>query len=640
MKYIFPLTIIIMLVIIISSTTLIASAEEPLIVAMMKYIKNPNPLKEETWYDWWLNIITFDRLFRADPNLDPAQWLAVYYEISGDGLSWTIGIVDNAYWHDGVPLTVKDIAFTIDFYKKYKPPAWYPNVEVISNYEIIDDYTIKLRLEKPFVWFKMRFGYMIILPEHIWKYVEGVFSDPQKFNPLSSDDVSKVLSVIKAKAPGDVASKVEDFVNKYGHLRIGSGPFMLVRWKEGELLEMMRAPNYFKSGFPKIERLIYKVYKTADAQYLAVKTGEAHFMVWTVPYAVIKEAEENPNIVLPKAPDTYIGFIGLNMKDSILSNKLVRKALAYAIDRNYIVKTLMLGYAEPVYSYIHPGLRKWVNLDIPRYDELNFNKANELLDEAGLKDVDNDGIRETSDGKDVELTILTPSYDPVRVRIGDVMVEWFKKIGIKLNNRPIDFDTLIDEVYNKHTFQLYIIENDANFQPWYYSSIYTKEQYVKGGENPWGFINDEFEALLKQADAEINEDKRINLYYKMQGILADELPLIPLYVRYWMQAHTSKLSGIVLMPGGALNFWTLINANFKGIKPEIPITPFQKPTPTTSPSPTPSVKTITETKTVKETSTITSTFTSIVTRIDWTITGILAILMLIIGLGVGYAIKR
>ncbi|HID73074.1 TPA: ABC transporter substrate-binding protein, partial [Candidatus Micrarchaeota archaeon] len=412
------------------------AAEGTLIVAQMKYIKNPNPLKEETWYDWWLNLVTFDRLFREGPDLEPHPWLCEFYAVSPDGLVWTFKVVENSKWHDGVPFTARDIAFTVEFYKKYKPPAWYPNVMYVTKVEVVDDYTVKVYLNQTFVWMKRRFGQMIILPEHIWKYVAQVFEDPMRFNPLDSEDVAKVLAVIKEEAPKEIASKVEEFVNKYGHLRIGNGPFMLVRWKEGELLEMVRAPGYFKEGFPKIDRLVYKVYATAQAQYLAVKKGEAHIMVWTVPYAVIEEAEADPNIVLPRTPDVYVGYIGLNMKDPVLENPLVRKAIAHAIDKEKIVSVLMLGYAMPAYTFIHPGYEKWVNLHVPRY-EFDLDTANELLDRAGFRDVDGDGYRETPDGRDFELTIYTPSYDPVRVRIGDLMVEWFKQICIKLTNRAV-----------------------------------------------------------------------------------------------------------------------------------------------------------------------------------------------------------
>ncbi|MCD6509375.1 MAG: ABC transporter substrate-binding protein [Thermoprotei archaeon] len=365
----------------------------------MKYIKNPNPMKVETWYDWWFNLVIYEFPFRTDPNLEPKPWLCTSYEVSSDGLVWTFSVVKNATWHDGIPFTARDIAFTINFLKKYRPPDWYPNIMYINKVDVVDDYTIRVYLNKTFVWMIRRFGDTIILPEHIWEYVAKAYDDPTQFNPLDENDVAKVLEVMKKEAPSEVYNKVNSFVEKYKHLRIGLGPFILANWKEGEFLEMVKNPDYFKKGYPNVGKLVYKVYKDPQAQYLAVKKGEAHIMVWTLPYAVIEKAEKDPNIIVPKTPDVFFGYIGLNTKDPILSNRLVRKAIAYAINKTEIVETLMLGYAMPAYTYVHPGYKAWVAEDVPRY-EFNLTKAAELLDQAGLRDVDSDGIRETPEGQD------------------------------------------------------------------------------------------------------------------------------------------------------------------------------------------------------------------------------------------------
>lgn len=561
-------------------TPIHAQVGDTLIVASMKYIKNPNPLKQETWYDWWLNLVTYDMLFREGPDLEPHPWLCSWYEYSPDGLVWMFRIVGNAYWHDGNPLTARDLAFTIEFYKKYQPPSWYPQVEFIGRVEVLDEYTTRIYLERFNAWILRTFGYIIILPRHIWEHVAEVFDDPTLFNPLSSTDVNKVLERIEAMEPGGVSARVREFVSKYGHLRIGSGPYILARWVEGELLDLVKHPKYFKAGFPRADRLIFKVYATDEAQYLAVKKGETQIMMWTAPYAVLPEAEADPSLVVPKSPDVYVGFLGFNLRDPITGVKNFRKAIAHVLDKDFVVSILMHRYAEKVHTFVHPGFSFWVNLDVPRYD-FDLSIAARLLDEAGFRDVDGDGWREDPYGKRFEVTIYTPEYDPVRVRIGDILVENLAKIGVRAKNIPLDFDTMIDYVYNQNKFQMYIIENDANFQPWYYSSFYVKDQAVPGGNNPWGFINDEFESLLRRAESEPDEGIRASVYKQLQAILADELPILPIYVRYWIQVYRKELAGVVDMPGGALNFWTLINGNFRGIAPQLPYTELMPPVTTT-----------------------------------------------------------
>ncbi len=612
-KFITALTLALIIVLNASLVLTKAQQQEVFIIASMKYIKNPNPLKEETWYDWWLNLVMYDRLFREGPDLEVYPWLCMWYEHTPDGLTWTFTIVPNATWHDGVLLTAEDVVFTIKFYQEYKPASWYPQVADIDKAEVINTYTFRIHLKEVNVWLLRTFGTIIILPKHIWSYVPQAFSDPTTFNPLNPDDVSKVLNLIKKSEPLEIYSKVEAFVSKYKHLRVGSGPYILTRWVEGELLDLSKHPNYFKAGFPRADRLVFKVYTTAESQYLAVKANEAHIMMWNAPYAILSEAEANPSLKVPKTFDTYVGFIGFNLRDPITGNKLFRKAVAYALDKAFIVNTLMMGYAVVAYTYIHPNIVKYVNVNVPKY-EFNLTKAAKLLDEAGFKDVDGDGWRETPDGKKFELTIYSPEYDPVRVRICDILVENLGKIGVKAKNIALEFDTLIDYVYNKNQFQIYIIENDANFMPWYYDSYYVEEQARPGGNNPWGFINKTFENLLSKAKSELNDDVRAKLYKDMQAILAEELPLIPIYIRYWIQIYRTELSGVVDMPGGPLNFWTIINANFRGIKAELPYTKLVQPTTPTITSVLATTITITQTVTQPTTVTITTTTVEQVVR--------------------------
>jgi len=95
---------------------------------------------------------------------------------------------------------------------------------------------------------------MLIVPEHIWKYVPKVFSDLEKFNPINPERVAKVLELIKKNESQEIVPEVETSVKKYGHLRIGNGLFILARWKEGELLEMVKNSLYLKKGFPQVDK--------------------------------------------------------------------------------------------------------------------------------------------------------------------------------------------------------------------------------------------------------------------------------------------------------------------------------------------------------------------------------------------------
>jgi len=323
-------------------------------ISMMDDISNLNVLMQDTWWDYWKDVVLYDTLFKEDVNLELIPWMCKRWERSEDGLTWVFEIHHNITWHDGTPLTAHDIEFTIWYIKNNEVPGWYSDVKYIESTEVIDDYTIRITLSEPFVWFLRRFGTTVILPKHLWENLPWNTTDP----PM-----------------------------------IGCGPFKWVRRVEGDFIEFVKNENYFKAGYPRIDRLIYKVVTNPDAQYMSLKVNETQMMSWTLPYAVIKEAVEDPNINPAPYPDTYVGIIGINLRDPRLADVKLRRAIAHAIDKETIVNLLMLGWAAPADTYVHPGYVAWCNYDVPKY-EFDLDKANAILDAAGYIDVDGDGIRE------------------------------------------------------------------------------------------------------------------------------------------------------------------------------------------------------------------------------------------------------
>ena len=209
-------------------------------VAMMSYVKNFNPLKEATWYDWFFDMVVYDRLFQVDTDLSLKPWLCKEWKVSPDGLTYTIKIHENATWHDGTPLTIHDLNFTIWYVIENQVPAWYPDVMYVKETKVLDDYTIQITLNQTFAWFKRRMGTFIILPKHIWEGLKWDVPEPPEI--------------------------------------VGSGPFKVVERVEGEYIKFERHPNYFKAGYPRLDTLIFKVIAKPDAEYLALKTFNGPYL--------------------------------------------------------------------------------------------------------------------------------------------------------------------------------------------------------------------------------------------------------------------------------------------------------------------------------------------------------------------------
>ncbi len=161
--------------------------------------------------------------------------------------------------------------------------------------------------------------------------------------------------------------------------------------------------------------------------------------------------------------------------------------------------------------------------------------------------------------KELRFVVLTPEYDPIRVRCGDLLHEWGKEIGIEIINRPVDFSTLCDYLWDKLDFDMYIIGWGMSIMPWYYDQRYASWEWYPGGNNAEGFQNATFDALLNQSLITVDLEQRREIIFKMQEILAEELPIVGLYMRDMVEAVRAETSGWVLGVWGIDWFRSALN---------------------------------------------------------------------------------
>lgn len=323
-------------------------------IGMLGDIKTNNPFLRTLALEGYIDRMIFEPLVAFDLNLTVVPWLAESWEVSEDGLVWTFHLRDNVTWHDGKPFTAEDVVFTIETVLEHKPPTWYSYFEMIERAEAVDNYTVKVYMKQPYSWTLTTFATFEILPKHAWKDVPWNTTDP----PM-----------------------------------IGTGPFKWVKWEKGEYIELEKNPNYWKAGKPHLDRVLWTVYETGSAQVLALRAGEVDLMYRYIPLESIKTLIEDPNIIVSVSPGLNFRYFIPNLRRVPFDDINLRKALAHAVDKETIVNAIMLGYAEPIDSFVPQAWGEWNNPNVPKY-EYNLTKANEILDKAGYLDVDNDGIRE------------------------------------------------------------------------------------------------------------------------------------------------------------------------------------------------------------------------------------------------------
>lgn len=425
---------------------------------------------------------------RFDENWNPQPYLAESWDISEDGLTVTLNLVQGATFHDGQPITSEDVAFSIETVKANHPfKTMFAPVESV---EIPDEHTVVIKLSQPHpaLLLAMSSQLLSIIPKHIY----GDGQDP-KSHPRNSEDV------------------------------VGSGPFKLVEFKQGEHIILERNENFFIKDRPYLDRIIFRIIKDNQSRLLAMEQGEVHMFAFVGQPRDLNRLKKSENLVL--TPEGYaaigpLNWLAFNLKREPLNDVRVRKAMAYAIDGNFINKALMLGMSKPASGPLVPDNPFYTD-QVEHYD-LDLDKANALLDEAGLTP-DSDGMR----------FALSVDYIPgaaMHKELAEYLKPQLKKVGIDVTVRAApDFPTWANRV-GGHDFD---ISWDVVFH-WGDPVIGVHRTYISDNiregviwSNTQSYSNPKVDEILAAAGKEMDSEKRKELYAEFQRIVVDELPV------YW-----------------------------------------------------------------------------------------------------------
>ena len=333
------------------------------IMAYPSYIRYYNPIMGTDGRSALIVSMVYDDLVAYDEDMNLSPWLASAWTVSGDGLTITFTLVEDAKWHDDVALTAEDVKFTIDFYKDQDVPYDTPLMSRIDSVETDGDYTVIVHMTEPYAWAVNDFEDVPIMPKHIW---EG---------------------------------KDWDWAVHPDSMPIGSGPFMWESYLDGEWIKLVANPDFWMEGKPHLGSFMVRVISESSARYLAISTGEVHSDRYELDTGFIDTADNDPN--LAPLEDTWcVGmwdyYINFNQRTNpALKDPVVKKAIAHAIDRNRLVEIARLSYGTVTDTYITPAFfgPAYENPDATTY-EYNVFLANQMLDAAGYLDIDADGIRE------------------------------------------------------------------------------------------------------------------------------------------------------------------------------------------------------------------------------------------------------
>ena len=459
--------------------------------------------------------------------------LATDWSPSEDGLTWTMHLVDNAKFHGGTPLTSEDVKFTLELYRDTADFPYLPSYcDVCESVDAPDPTTVVIHLSDAVGNFESRMAFMYVLPKAIW---EGV-DDPVAFE------------------------------NKE---MIGSGPFKLVENVQNDHVTLEANKDYWRTP-PNIDGVTFQTIDNPDARVAALTNGDVD-MITEFPSTAVTTLKNTDNVEVyiadefpgsvrdvffnqvdpdncPPAPD------GKCTGHPALRDVEVRKALATAEDKQQIVDVAKLGLATPGLTLTTPGLGDYYATEISDY-AFNVDAANKLLDDAGYKDTDGDGIREcpatmTDCGPTGDLTFRFNYADDIdsAPREAELLKGMWNEIGVDLQIQGLDPDTLTSVCCPAFDYDVMLWGWDSDPDPQFLLGVATCAE-VDSGFSETGYCNPAYDDLYAAQGIELDHAKRVDQVHQMQQILIDDVVYtIPYYPQNVEAFRTDRFSGWLTGP--------------------------------------------------------------------------------------------
>lgn len=511
-------------------------AKETLRVGVFREIESLNPLVAYSAPAYEVLQLNYNLLITWDQNLQPVPNLAKDWSSNEEGTEWTFYLEEGVKWHDGKPFTSEDVKFTIEYIRDNQLSYFYEYVAPIVNIQVPDENTIILSLEEPLSWMPQL--WVPILPKHIWEEI-----DPEE------------------------ASTTFENSNP-----IGTGPFQVVEHKKGQYTRLVANPDYFK-GTPQIDEVVFMVYGNASTAVEALKLGEVDILT-ELPAAQFSSLEGKENIVTLDSKSPAFVELAINCwtdpssnGNPLLTDKNIRVAMDYAVDREHLINAVLFGYGEVGSTLVPPMYEYWhYQLKPEEKREFNLEKAALILEEAGYVDSDGDGIREAPSGELLDFNLLVRSEASDDVSMARIIAEWFKEIGIKVNIEVLDSGVLTDRIYDNGDYDMFIWGYYMDVDPTSILRIMTTNQILSWNDS--FYSNPEYDELFELQERQINWEERQQTVHKMQKIIYEDAPYIIICYGPELQAYrTDRFEGWVQTPEGGSVIITHSMKTYEELRP-------------------------------------------------------------------------
>jgi len=465
---------------------------------------------------WMVANNLFSGLVGLDFDFQPTPDLAESWTVSPDGLVYTFQLARNAQWHDGRPVTSEDVEFSFnEIISKTHPRAssWWP---LVASARALDPQTFEIRLKERYAPFMSVLGFTlangtVIMPKHIY-----AGSDP-KNNPANMRPV-------------------------------GTGPFKFVRWVAGSHIELARNDRYFRAAQPYLDRIVIQFLPDASARMLAFERGEVDFLHWYItPHDQVARLRRDRRFDIVETGGEAAAtneYILINLRNEYLKHTGVRQAIAYAIDFDEVRTKSLFGEGKSALSILNSGV-KWAFKDsFAKYQKPDRQKAEQLLDAAGFP--------RGANGTRFQIRLVWGQGREYEGRAAEIVRDHLQQVGIRVVVESFDRTTALNKVFRQWDFdmahQLFTTGPDPaiGLTPRYHTNAIQRAP----SSNAMGFSNPEVDRIMDIEYQEAEIAKRTALWHRVQDILAEEVPALPLFEMPQVNAISSRFKRVITTPYG------------------------------------------------------------------------------------------
>ena len=446
----------------------------------------------------------FNSLIKYDENLDYTPELAESWKISNNQKTITFKLKKGLKWQDGEPLTSSDVLFTWKLITNPKTRTPYAaDYQLVKKALTPDPLTFKITYADSYAPALDTWASLHILPKHI----------------LKNEDINNTF---------------------FSRNPIGSSYYKLNDWISGQQVTLI-ANNKSTSGPPLIKKLISRIIPDTSSQFLELTADNIDLMnINPIQYQRVFPARKDlqKKIGLYKELGNGYTYLGFNLKKAPFNDIKVRQAINYAIDKEEVIKGVLLGLGESISSPYKPGTR-WNNPNLKPYP-YNPSKALKLLSDAGY--IKNDKGILLKDGKPLKFEIIT-NQNKQREMTAVLIQRRLQEIGIKVSIRVIEWASFVNRFIKTGDFDVVVLGWSLSLDPDQYN-IWHSSQQGSGQFNFLGYSNKNVDKLLEVGRKELNILKREKIYHEFSKYLLEDSPIVYLYAGYGLSAVHKRIKGI------------------------------------------------------------------------------------------------